>query len=155
MKRNRQCTLVLDNSVKCHIGIQNSIVEHSMQDWTKKFSKNLNDRYCITYVPSNRCLITVFYSTDSKSRVFQMLGLVGYLKGITSDIVTSECVLMSYANGGILLLNTTDTQQFTQLTAHFIGNVDEERACNFAAFMPFEETTPLRVTSWLYIDTWS
>ncbi|KAH7664578.1 Helical backbone' metal receptor domain-containing protein [Dioscorea alata] len=92
------------------------------------------------------------YSVDTTTvpvSFFEMLGLVGYLKGLTSDIVTSECVLMSYANGGILLLNTTDTQQFTQLTAHFIGNVDEERACNFAAFMPFEETTPLRRAEWI------
>ncbi|KAJ0968849.1 hypothetical protein J5N97_021726 [Dioscorea zingiberensis] len=93
---------------------------------------------------------------DFVIRVLQLLGLLDYLKGMNSDIVTSECVLMSYANGGIQLVNKTDTQQFTQFTAHFIGNVDEERECNFAAFMPFEERTPLQRAEWIkYLATFT
>jgi len=79
--------------------------------------------------------------------------LLESLKGITSDSVTSECVLKLYTSGGIKLVNKTDIQQLSQFTAHFISNVDEEQACNFAAFVPLEERTPLQVCERHFLST--
>ncbi|XP_020260873.1 uncharacterized protein LOC109837161 isoform X2 [Asparagus officinalis] len=87
---------------------------------------------------------------------FELLGLLESLKGITSDSVTSECVLKLYTSGGIKLVNKTDMQQLSQFTAHFISNIDEEQACNYAAFVPLEERTPLQRAEWIkYLATYT
>lgn len=38
-----------------------------------------------------------------------------------------------------------DPQQLKQFAAHFVSDVDGEQACNYAAFMPMEEISPLQV----------
>lgn len=71
--------------------------------------------------------------------------MVGSLKGITSDSITSECVLKWYLSGVIEFVNKTDAQQLTQFQAHFLSTAEGQQACNFAAFLPTEEDTPLQV----------
>lgn len=64
--------------------------------------------------------------------------------------------MKSYTSGGIKLVNKTDMKQFQQFNAHFISNVDEEQACNFAAFVPLEERTPLQRAEWIkYLATYT
>ncbi|KAJ4959854.1 hypothetical protein NE237_019764 [Protea cynaroides] len=80
---------------------------------------------------------------------FELLGLLGNLKGITSDSVTSECLLKSCAGGDIAIVNKSDDQQLTQFAAHFISNSDQQEACNFAMFLPSAEDTPLQRAEWI------
>ncbi|XP_042399225.1 uncharacterized protein LOC121989320 isoform X2 [Zingiber officinale] len=88
------------------------------------------------------------YSVDTTKfpvSFFELLGLLESFKGMTSDQITSQCLLKSYISGGIQLVRKTDMQQLTQFSAHFISNVDQQQACNFAAFVPLDERTPLQV----------
>jgi hypothetical protein len=75
----------------------------------------------------------------------QLLGVLESLKGITSNQVASQCVLQSYTSGNAQLVNRTDVQTLSQFTAHFISDTNEDRGCNFAAYVPLEEGTPLQV----------
>ena len=75
----------------------------------------------------------------------QLLGLLGSLKGITSDSVASQCVLKLYEGGEIEIINKSEPQQLAQFAVHFITNTDQQDACNFASFAPFGEETPLQV----------
>ncbi|KAK1303323.1 hypothetical protein QJS10_CPB11g02225 [Acorus calamus] len=85
---------------------------------------------------------------DGKSYLLmQMLGLLESLKGITSESVASGCVLRSYANGGLTVINATDTRQLASFSAHFTGDADKVQACNIANFGPLTEKTPLQVKS--------
>ncbi|RWR90516.1 hypothetical protein CKAN_01961300 [Cinnamomum micranthum f. kanehirae] len=85
---------------------------------------------------------------------FELLGMVGSMKGITSDSITSECVLQWYQSGEIELVNKTDPKQLTQFSAHFIGTTEGQQACNFATFLPSEEDTPLQRAEWIkYLGT--
>ncbi|RZC74917.1 hypothetical protein C5167_050396 [Papaver somniferum] len=62
------------------------------------------------------------------------------------DLVASECVLKSYMDGGIQMINKTDAvKDTTQFTAYFVTNPDKMEACNFATFLPVDEDTPLQV----------
>ncbi|KGN52794.1 uncharacterized protein LOC101208429 isoform X1 [Cucumis sativus] len=80
---------------------------------------------------------------------FELLGLLGSLKGITSESVTSECVLKQYEKGEIQIINKTETQQLAQFAAHFIADVDQPQSCNFATFLPSSEDTPLQKAEWI------
>ena len=75
----------------------------------------------------------------------QLLGVLESLKGITSNQVASQCVLQSYTSGNTQLVNRTDAQTLSQFSAEFISNIDEDKGCNFAAYVPLEEDTPLQV----------
>jgi hypothetical protein len=75
----------------------------------------------------------------------QLLGVLESLKGITSVQVASQCLLQAYASGNVQLVNRTDAQRLSQFTTHFMGSTDEGRGCNFAAYVPSEEDTPLQV----------
>ncbi|GMP32373.1 hypothetical protein CsSME_00006162 [Camellia sinensis var. sinensis] len=75
----------------------------------------------------------------------KLLGLLGNLKGITSDLVASECVLKLLNEGQIEFINKSEPQQLTQFAAHFISNTDQAQSCNFATFLPMEEDTPLQI----------
>jgi hypothetical protein len=77
----------------------------------------------------------------------QLLGVLQNLKGITSDQIASQCVLQSYASGNVQLFNKTDAQMLTQFSAHFLSTTDE--GCNFAAYVPSEEGTPLQRAEWI------
>ncbi|KAI3921142.1 hypothetical protein MKX01_036121 [Papaver californicum] len=82
--------------------------------------------------------------------LIQLLGLGGSLKGITSDLVASECVLKSYMDGGIQMINKTDVEKSTtQFTGYFVTNPDKMEACNFATFLPVDEDTPLQRAEWI------
>ncbi|KAG0474487.1 hypothetical protein HPP92_014173 [Vanilla planifolia] len=87
---------------------------------------------------------------------FELLGLLDCLRGMTSEFVTSECVLKSYATGNIQLVNQTNMQQIAQFTAHFSSNVNKVQACNLAAFVPLEERTPMQRAEWIkYLATFT
>ncbi|KAK4430483.1 hypothetical protein Salat_1349000 [Sesamum alatum] len=79
----------------------------------------------------------------------QLLGVLGSLKGITSEYVASECVLKLYEEGQLQLINKTEPQQLTQFAAHFIVNTDQPQSCNFATFLPVGEDTPLQRAEWI------
>nr|ACF84194.1 unknown [Zea mays] len=86
----------------------------------------------------------------------QLLGVLESLKGITSNQVASQCVLQSYTSGNAQLVNRTDVQTLSQFTAHFISDTDEDRGCNFAAYVPLEEGTPLQMAEWIkYLGTFT
>ncbi|XP_042399224.1 uncharacterized protein LOC121989320 isoform X1 [Zingiber officinale] len=99
------------------------------------------------------------YSVDTTKfpvSFFELLGLLESFKGMTSDQITSQCLLKSYISGGIQLVRKTDMQQLTQFSAHFISNVDQQQACNFAAFVPLDERTPLQRAEWIkYLATFT
>ncbi|XP_023872265.1 uncharacterized protein LOC111984874 isoform X3 [Quercus suber] len=87
---------------------------------------------------------------DGKSYLLiQLLGLLGSLKGITSDSVASQCVLKLYEGGEIEKINKSEPQQLAQFAVHFITNTDQQEACNFASFAPFGEETPLQRAEWI------
>ncbi|KAL5574322.1 hypothetical protein UlMin_023919 [Ulmus minor] len=92
------------------------------------------------------------YSVDTNSfpvSFFELLGLLGSLKGITSEMVASECVKKMYEEGGIQMINKSDPQQFSPFSAHFISDTEQPQACNFAAFVPSGEDTPLQRAEWI------
>ncbi|KAL2551275.1 hypothetical protein Fot_04894 [Forsythia ovata] len=80
---------------------------------------------------------------------FELLGLLGSLKGITSDFVASQCVLKLYNDGQVQMINKSDSQAFTQFAAHFISNTDQAQSCNFATFLPMGEGTSLQRAEWI------
>ncbi|KAL9152300.1 hypothetical protein ABFS82_11G113300 [Erythranthe guttata] len=80
---------------------------------------------------------------------FELLGLLGSLKGITSEYVSSECVIKLYNEGQIQLVNKTQPQELTQFAAHFIVNTDQPQSCNFATFLPMGEEAPLQKAEWI------
>ncbi|KAL5219147.1 hypothetical protein ABZP36_019831 [Zizania latifolia] len=69
------------------------------------------------------------------------------LKGVTSDQIASQCVLQSYTSGNVQLVSKADAEKLTQFSAHFMSNTDE--GCNFAAYVPSEEATPLQRAEWI------
>ena len=75
----------------------------------------------------------------------QLLGLLGSMKGITSDSMASECALKLYETGEIEMMNRSEPQQFSEFGAHFISVTDQPQACNFANFVPLVEDYPLQV----------
>ncbi|XP_056162888.1 uncharacterized protein LOC115692040 isoform X1 [Syzygium oleosum] len=79
----------------------------------------------------------------------QLLGLLGSLKGITTDSVASECVLKLCEGGELEMINKSNPQQFQQFSAHFISNTDQAQACNFASFVPSSEILPLQRAEWI------
>ncbi|XAR73613.1 hypothetical protein NMG60_11007641 [Bertholletia excelsa] len=80
---------------------------------------------------------------------FELLGLLGSLKGITSEQVASPCVLELYNEGQIELVNKTDPQQLSQFAAHFIANMVQAQTCNFATFVPIAEDFPIQRAEWI------
>ncbi|KAE8709333.1 F12P19.7, putative isoform 2 [Hibiscus syriacus] len=79
----------------------------------------------------------------------QLLGLVGSMKGMTSNSVASECVLKLVGGGEINMINASEPQQLTPFAAHFVSNVDLFQACNFANFAATGEDTPLQRAEWI------
>lgn len=77
------------------------------------------------------------------------MGQLGSLKAITSNSVSSECILKYHLDGLIQLVNTNETQLLSGFPAHFVSNADDERACNFALFLPAAENTPIQVIAFL------
>ncbi|KAA8547651.1 hypothetical protein F0562_004080 [Nyssa sinensis] len=108
-------------------------------------------KYCTSRIKSfviplsNYSIDTDFFPVS----FFELLGLLENLKGITSDMVSSQCVLKLYEEGQIEMINKSEPQQLTQFAAHFIGNSDQARSCNFATFLPSGEGTPLQRAEWI------
>ncbi|KAL3613360.1 hypothetical protein CASFOL_042773 [Castilleja foliolosa] len=80
---------------------------------------------------------------------FELLGLLGSLKGMTSQNVASQCVQKLYNEGQVQFINKTEPQLFTQFAAHFIVNTDQPQSCNFATFLPMGEEAPLQRAEWI------
>ncbi|XP_058090518.1 uncharacterized protein LOC131236957 isoform X1 [Magnolia sinica] len=94
--------------------------------------------------------------TDFPVSFFELLGLVENLKGITTDGVISKCILKSYMDGNIAIVNKTDTSQITQFAAHFVSYTDGQQSCNFVTIAPAEEDTPLQRAEWIkYLGTYA
>ncbi|KAJ4777897.1 F12P19.7 isoform 1 [Rhynchospora pubera] len=126
-----------------------------MQDNSKMASRT---KYCTGRIKSFVVPLSNYSvdTTNSPLSFFELLGVTESLKGITSDEITSQCVLQLYSSGNLQLVNKTNIQQFSQFNAHFLTNVDEEQACNFAAYAPSDETTPLEKAEWIkYLGTFT
>ncbi|KAI6691388.1 hypothetical protein NL676_028216 [Syzygium grande] len=92
------------------------------------------------------------YSVDAELfpvSFFELLGLLGSLKGITTVSVASQCVLKLCEGGELEMINKSNPQQFQQFSAHFISNTDQAQACNFASFVPSSEILPLQRAEWI------
>ncbi|EEC74406.1 hypothetical protein OsI_09764 [Oryza sativa Indica Group] len=117
-----------------------------MQNTSKMATKT---KYCTGRIKSF-VIPLANYSVDTTASpvsFFELLGVLQNLKGITSDQIASQCVLQSYASGNVQLFNKTDAQMLTQFSAHFLSTTDE--GCNFAAYVPSEEGTPLQRAEWI------
>ncbi|XP_052147716.1 uncharacterized protein LOC127766645 [Oryza glaberrima] len=117
-----------------------------MQNTSKMATKT---KYCTGRIKSF-VIPLANYSVDTTASpvsFFELLGVLQNLKGITSDQIASQCVLQSYASGNVQLFNKTDAQMLTQFSAHFLSTTDE--GCNFAAYVPSEEGTPLQRVEWI------
>ncbi|CAN0913875.1 hypothetical protein LINGRAHAP2_LOCUS28193 [Linum grandiflorum] len=83
---------------------------------------------------------------------FELLGLLGNLKGMTSNAVASPCTLKLYEKGRIAIVNYNDRpQDSTQFAANFVTNTDAQpqQTCNYADFLPFNEDYPLQRAEWI------
>lgn len=126
-----------------------------MQNSSKMASKT---KYCTGRIKSFVIPLANFSvdTTASPVSFFELLGMLENLKGITSNQVASECVLQSYTSGNAQLVNRTDAQALSQFSAYFISNIDEDKGCNFAAYVPLEEDTPLQRAEWIkYLGTFT
>lgn len=125
-----------------------------MQSTSKMASKT---RYCTGRIKSF-VVPLANYSVDTTASpvsFFELLGVLENLKGITSAQVASQCVLQAYAGGNVQLVNRTDTGKLSQFRAHFVST-DEDKGCNFAAYVPSEEDTPLQRAEWIkYLGTFT
>ncbi|KAL4577838.1 hypothetical protein LXL04_013952 [Taraxacum kok-saghyz] len=94
------------------------------------------------------------YSLDSNYfpvSFFELLGLLPNMKGITSEMVASPCLLKLFNGGQIQMLNKSEPQQFSQYTAHFVAdNVNQQtQSCNYVTFVPMGEEAPLQRAEWI------
>ncbi|CAH2065635.1 unnamed protein product, partial [Thlaspi arvense] len=111
-------------------------------------------KYCTSRIKSY-VIPLLNYSVDTQSSqggvpvsFFELLGLLGSLKGITSDAVASPCVLKQFEAGEVVKLDK-GAQEVSQFAAHFISNTDQLQTCNFANFFPLSEGTPLQRAEWI------
>ncbi|KAK6154091.1 hypothetical protein DH2020_013730 [Rehmannia glutinosa] len=151
-----------------HIEVEDLSYLHMYYGWTFKVIKNGFDgksyllihknvkihtktKYCTSRIKSF-VIPLANYSIDADYfpvSFFELLGLLGTLKGITSEYVASQCVLKLYNEGQVQLINKSEIQQFTQFAAHFIVNTDQPQSCNFATFLPMGEEAPLQKAEWI------
>lgn len=111
-------------------------------------------KYCTSRIKS---FVVPFsnYSIDTDTfpgipvSFFELLGLLGLCKGITSSAVASECLLKLYEEGGITAVNKSNPQQFSQFSIHFTSSTDQPQSCNFATFVPLIEDYPLARAEWI------
>ncbi|CAN7129593.1 unnamed protein product [Brassica rapa subsp. narinosa] len=81
-------------------------------------------------------------------KIWFLLGLLGSLKGITSDAVASPCVLKLLEAGEVVKFEK-GAEEVSQFAAHFISDTDQLQTCNFANFFPLSEGTPLQRAEWI------
>lgn len=131
--------------------IKNAIDTRSyllIQDNSRMASRT---KYCTSRIKSFIIPLSN-YSVDAELfpvSFYELLGLLGSLKGITADSVASPCVLNLCEGGGAEMINKSNPQQFQQFSANFISNTDLAQACNFASFAPTSESLPLQRAEWI------
>ncbi|KAK8631131.1 hypothetical protein V6N13_079894 [Hibiscus sabdariffa] len=109
-------------------------------------------RYCTPRIKSFVIPLSNFSADTTNTfpvSFFELLGLVGSMKGMTSNSVASECVLKWAGEGEISMINGSQPQQLTPFAAHFVSNLDQFQACNFANFAATGEDTPLQRAEWI------
>ncbi|XP_013588810.1 PREDICTED: uncharacterized protein LOC106297073 [Brassica oleracea var. oleracea] len=111
-------------------------------------------KYCTSRIKSY-VIPLLNYSVDTQSSqggipvsFFELLGLLGSLKGITSDAVASPCVLKLLEAGEVVMFEK-GAEEVSQFAAHFISDTDQLQTCNFANFFPLSEGTPLQRAEWI------
>ncbi|GMG99550.1 hypothetical protein Nepgr_001390 [Nepenthes gracilis] len=111
-------------------------------------------KYCTSRIKS--ILIPVSnYSIDTDTfpgipvSFFELLGLLGTCKGITSNAVASQCLVKLYEGGEITMVNKSEPQQWSKFSAFFTSDIDQTRACNVANFLPSIEDSPLQRAEWI------
>ncbi|XP_021298016.1 uncharacterized protein LOC110426989 isoform X1 [Herrania umbratica] len=105
-------------------------------------------RFCTSRIRSFVIPLSNF-SADTNSfpvSFIELLGLLGSMKGMTSNSVASECVLKMYEEGEINIINKTE---LTQFEAHFVSGNDQTQACNVANFAAVGEDSPLQRAEWI------
>ncbi|WCJ25131.1 hypothetical protein M5689_007040 [Euphorbia peplus] len=108
-------------------------------------------KYCTSRIKSfviplsNYSADTYFFPVS----FFELLGILGNMKGITTSSMASACALKQYENGEIQIYSRSDPQLFNQFSAHFVSDTDQPEACNFANFVPFGEDYPLQRAEWI------
>ncbi|KAG7585934.1 hypothetical protein ISN45_Aa02g012820 [Arabidopsis thaliana x Arabidopsis arenosa] len=114
-------------------------------------------KYCTSRIKSY-VIPLLNYSLDTQSSqggvpvsFFELLGLLGSLKGITSDAVASPCLLKLCEAGEVVKIDKGEQQGqvLSQFAAHFISDTDQPQTCNFANFFPLSEGTPLQRAEWI------
>lgn len=112
-------------------------------------------KYCTARIKSF-VIPLINYSVDTQSSqgafpvsFFELLGLLGSMKGITSDAVASQCVLKLCEAGEVAMVDKSEQQQLSQFAAHFVSDTDQPQSCNFANFVPLSEGTPLQRAEWI------
>nr|XP_043631357.1 uncharacterized protein LOC122602821 isoform X2 [Erigeron canadensis] len=82
---------------------------------------------------------------------FELLGLMPSMKGMTSEMIASPCLLKLYNEGQIQMLNKSEPQQFSHYTAHFIGDSSNQQtqSCNYVSYVPIGEQAPLQRAEWI------
>ncbi|XP_057972065.1 uncharacterized protein LOC131160417 isoform X2 [Malania oleifera] len=115
-------------------------------------------KYCTSRIKSFDIPLSN-YSIDTEYfpvSFLELLGLQGSIKGITSEAVTSPCLLKSIQEGEVQIINQSEPQQLTQFAAHFTSHSDQPQPCNFATCQPFAEDTPLQRAEWIkYMGTFA
>ncbi|KAG5380417.1 hypothetical protein IGI04_028259 [Brassica rapa subsp. trilocularis] len=106
-------------------------------------------KYCTSRIKSY-VIPLLNYSVDTQSSQggIPLLGLLGSLKGITSDAVASPCVLKLLEAGEVVKFEK-GAEEVSQFAAHFISDTDQLQTCNFANFFPLSEGTPLQRAEWI------
>ncbi|CDY07471.1 BnaA07g25500D [Brassica napus] len=106
-------------------------------------------KYCTSRIKSY-VIPLLNYSVDTQSSQggLPLLGLLGSLKGITSDAVASPCVLKLLEAGEVVKFEK-GAEEVSQFAAHFISDTDQLQTCNFANFFPLSEGTPLQRAEWI------
>ncbi|XP_023643756.1 uncharacterized protein LOC17895423 isoform X2 [Capsella rubella] len=121
------------------------------------FRMAVRTKYCTSRIKSY-VIPLINYSVDTQSSqggipvsFFELLGLLGSLKGITSEAVASPCVLKLFEAGEVVKLDKGEKQGevLSQFAAHFISDTDQPQTCNFANFFPLSEGTPLQRAEWI------
>ncbi|XP_024008709.1 uncharacterized protein LOC18008271 isoform X2 [Eutrema salsugineum] len=118
------------------------------------FRMAVRTKYCTSRIKSY-VIPLLNYSVDTQSSqggvpvsFFELLGLLGSLKGITSDAVASPCLLKLCEAGEVVKLDK-GAEEVSQFAAHFISDTDQIQTCNFANFFPLSEGTPLQRAEWI------
>ncbi|KAF3784661.1 hypothetical protein EJ110_NYTH28883 [Nymphaea thermarum] len=108
-------------------------------------------KYCTSRIKSFIVPLSNF-SVDTSAfplSFLELLGQLGSLKAITSNSVSSECILKYNLEGSIQVVNANETQLLSQFPAHFVSKPGDELACNFALFLPAVENTPVQRAEWI------